>query len=44
MNHDNQWLGWSRFRTDPQNLERQVRALAGAIVEHVRAVRQDLSA
>ena len=29
MNHDGQWLGWSRFRTDPEHLQRAVRALGG---------------
>jgi transposase len=29
MNHDGQWLGWSRFRTAPAELEGAVRALGG---------------
>jgi hypothetical protein len=29
MNHDGQWLGWSRFRTDPELLHRAVRGLGG---------------
>ena len=29
MNHDGQWLGWSRFRTDPEHLQGAVRALGG---------------
>jgi transposase len=32
MNHDGQWLGWSRFRTDAQQLQRAVRALGGSDV------------
>jgi len=31
MNHDGQWLGWSRFRTDPQALQSQVRALGAGV-------------
>jgi len=31
MSHDGQWLGWSRFRTDPDNLQRQVRALGSGV-------------
>jgi transposase len=31
MDHDGQWLGWSRFRTEPEELQRQVRALGSEV-------------
>jgi hypothetical protein len=31
MNEDGHWRGWSRFRTEPEELQRQVRALGPGV-------------